>query len=337
MTTRPSLRRLNTFGVQASAGLLLAIESEEDVLSLPAFDPQRDLIVGGGSNILFVTDVPGTVLLNRIKGIGLTRQDEQFAWIDVGAGESWHKLVSWSVENQLSGIENLALIPGNAGAAPIQNIGAYGVELASVLESVTAWDLQTCRWMVLNNAECEFSYRDSVFKSAQAGRHLITSITLRLNKHFSAQLDYAGLQEELSACHGRTIEPADVYSAVIRLRQRKLPDPAVQGNAGSFFKNPKIGLDQLEAMRSRWPGLPSWIINSDCAKISAAWMIDQCRLKGLEHDGAAVSERHALVLLNLANATGKAIWELARRVQETVHDRFGILLEPEPLIYRRNG
>ena len=329
----PSLQRLNTFGVQASAAILLEIESEEDILSLPAFDARRDLVLGGGSNVLFVSDVPGTVLLNRIGGIDVTRQDDQHAWVEVGAGENWHDFVTWSVNHGLSGIENLALIPGQCGAAPIQNIGAYGVELASVLQCVTAWDFHASRWSVLDASDCQFSYRDSLFKSGSAGRYLISSIHLRLNRHFTPQLDYAGLREELQSAHPEKLGPMDVYSAVIRLRRRKLPDPGVEGNAGSFFKNPVVPMDQLDHLLRHWPGIPWWAAAANHAKIPAAWLIDQCGLKGRQHDGAAVSAQHALVLVNRGSASGVAIWQLAKRVQQSVQDRFGILLEPEPLIY----
>jgi len=333
----PSLQAMNTFGVPAHGNLLLEVENEEDVLSLPQFDQARDFILGGGSNVLFVSDVPGTVFLNRIGGIETVEENAHEALIEVGAGENWHGLVTWSVGRGLYGLENLALIPGLVGAAPIQNIGAYGVELASVLDSVTAWDWHKANWAVLNNGQCSFDYRDSIFKSAQAGRYFITSIRLRLQKSFNAQLDYPDLNEELhSAAVGRP-RAADVYEAVIRLRRRKLPDPVLQGNAGSFFKNPVIPVDQLQSLRLSFPSLPAWTMGDERAKISAAWMIEHCGLKGHRHRGAAVSTQHALVLVNQDNATGLAIWQLAQRVQHEVQRRFGIVLEPEPKIYPLPG
>ena len=330
---QPSLRALNTFGVCARASLLIEVESEEDVVSLPQLDPQMDFVLGGGSNVLFVTDVPGTVFLNRIAGIEVIEENAHDALIEAGAGENWHGLVCWTLRRGLYGLENLSLIPGLAGAAPMQNIGAYGVELAPMLESVTAWDWQTAGWVVLNNEQCGFGYRDSRFKSAQAGRYFITSIRLRLHKHFHAQLEYSGLQEELESTGVSHPAAADVSAAVIRLRQRKLPDPAVQGNAGSFFKNPVISLDRLESLRGRFPALPAWTLSATEAKIPAAWLIENCGLKGYQHQGAAVSERHALVLLNRNKASGLAIWQLAQHVQCQVRLRFGITLEPEPRIY----
>ncbi len=191
---RPSLKSLNTFGVEASAGLLLTIETEEDLLSLPAFDPHMDFVLGGGSNVLFTSDVPGTVFLNRITGKEIISEHGGYAQLEVGAGENWHQLVRWSLDQGLSGLENLSLIPGLAGAAPIQNIGAYGVELSSVLELVTAWDWQNSTWVTFNRDECRFGYRDSFFKSEDTGRYFITSIRLQLNRQFKPQLDYAGLR-----------------------------------------------------------------------------------------------------------------------------------------------
>ena len=333
----PSLFDLNTFGVDARASLLLEVNDEEDVLSLPVFDPARDFVLGGGSNVLFVGDVPGTVLLNRIQGIDVIEEDQDSALIEVGAGEDWHELVNWCLQRQFHGLENLALIPGLAGAAPIQNIGAYGVELASVLEAVTAWDWNRPGWAVLDRNQCKFGYRDSVFKSAGAGRYFITSVRLRLTKRFSAQLGYEDLGAELKRAGIDHPAPADVVSAVVGLRRRKLPDPAVHGNAGSFFKNPLVSLEHLEGLRHRFPRLPVWNAGVHEAKISAAWMIEQCGLKGYQHDGAMVSMQHALVLLNHAKASGEAIWQLALHVQHEVHERFGIELEPEPTIYLGPG
>jgi len=329
----PALLAMNTFGVSAKAGLQIEVESEEDVLLLPAFDRKRDFVLGGGSNVLFVEDVPGTVFMNRIRGIEVIDEDTEQALVEVGAGENWHDLVSWCLRRQLHGLENLALIPGMAGAAPIQNIGAYGVELASVLDAVTAWDWHSSAWTVLDAEQCGFSYRDSIFKSTDDGRYFITSIRLRLAKHFRAQLNYGDLKAELDSAGVTRPSAADVFAAVIRLRRRKLPDPAVQGNAGSFFKNPVVSQDQLEFLLQRHPALPVWNMGQNEAKISAAWMIEHCGLKGYQHGGAAVSTQHALVLLNNNQASGRAILQLARHVQKEVQQQFGVSLEPEPRIY----
>ncbi len=329
------LDRLNAFGISARAGLTVTIETEEDLLSIPGLDPAHDFVLGGGSNVLFVTDVPGTVYLNRLRGIEILEEDQAGVLLEVGAGENWHDLVTWVVARGFSGIENLALIPGLAGAAPLQNIGAYGVELASVLDSVTAWDWHSARWVVLSREQCLFGYRDSVFKSAQADRYLITSLRLHLKKHFTAQVAYSGLAAELQQTPMGNIGLADVYSAVIRLRQKKLPDPALIGNAGSFFKNPLLPLSLHEQLHDRFPALPAWEAGDSTIKVSAAWLIEQCNLKGIELNGAAVSDQHALVLVNKGHCSGLAILELAQLVQARVKDHFGIRLEPEPRIYMR--
>lgn len=326
---RPSLKGMNSFGTEAGAGLLIVIESEEDVLSLPAFDPARDLILGGGSNVLFVTDVPGTVFHNCIPGRSVTGEDGDFARVEVGAGEDWHRLVRWTLDQGLSGVENLSLIPGRAGAAPIQNIGAYGVELASVLRGVTAWDWQRAAWVNLDKAACGLAYRDSLFKSSAADRYLITSIQLNLDRHFRPRLEYAGLLEELGVTAIDGITARDVSDAVIRLRRRKLPDPTQHGNAGSFFKNPLIDRDRLESLRAAFPALPAWPDTDGFCKLSAAWLIEQCGFKGRRRGQAAVSEEHALVLVNLGHASGRDIAALARDVQNAVADRFDIRLEAE--------
>jgi UDP-N-acetylmuramate dehydrogenase len=332
VTERPSLKALNTFGVEASAGLLLTLEDEEDLLSLPPFDPGRDFVLGGGSNVLFVSDVPGTIFHNRITGRDIVKTADDHVWIEAGAGENWHELVRWTLENNLSGLENLSLIPGLAGAAPIQNIGAYGVELAAVLESVTAWDLARSRWKTIGRQECKLGYRDSRFKSGEPDRFLITSIRLRLNRRFSPHLEYSGLREELSRADIRKPTAVEVSDAVVRIRRRKLPDPSTTGNIGSFFKNPVIGRDQGRGLLERFPGLPAWAIDEEKIKLSAAWMIEHCGLKGRRAGNAAVSDQHALVIVNQGSATGEDILTLARNIQSTIHKHFGVGLEPEPRI-----
>ena len=221
-----SLASLNSFGVPAAAGLLIAIEREEDILDLPLFSPERDFVLGDGSNVLFASDVPGAVIHNRILGRSIVDDDGEMATLEVGAGENWHALVRWTLEQGLSGLENLSLIPGSAGAAPIQNIGAYGMELSSVLDRVTAWDWKVGTWASLGPEDCRLGYRDSVFRSGEPDRYLITSIRMRLSREFHPRLDYAGLREELQARGIRQPSALDVSDAVIRLRRRKLPESA---------------------------------------------------------------------------------------------------------------
>ncbi len=332
VSKNPALKSFNTFGVEASAGLMLTLENEEDLLSLPPFDPGSDIILGGGSNVLFATDIPGTVIHNRISGREIVKTGDEHAWVKAGAGENWHELVRWTLNNGLSGLENLSLIPGLAGAAPIQNIGAYGVELAAVLESVTAWDLSRSSWKTFSHQDCALAYRDSRFKTAEPDRFLITSVCLRLDRHYQPQLEYAGLREELSRLNIRQATAIEVSDAVIRLRQRKLPDPLSSGNAGSFFKNPVLNRDESQALLARYPGLPAWSLGDETVKASAAWMIEHCGLKGHRTGDAGISDRHALVIVNHGSATGRDILQLARKIQSTVHNKFGIMLESEPRI-----
>lgn len=330
----PSLKGLNTFGIPASAGLGIEIETEEDLLTIPSFNPSRDLVLGGGSNIVLVDDIPGTVFLNRIGGIDRVGDDGDTCLVEVGAGESWHGLVQWTLDNNLGGLENLSLIPGCAGAAPIQNIGAYGVELESVLQRVTCWDWQTSSWCSFAREDCRFSYRESRFKSTDRGRYLITSIRLRLSRNFEPQLSYTGLHEELQRSGVHNPSARDISEAVIRLRQSKLPDPQTLGNAGSFFKNPVVLADTAEALKSRYAALPAWEQDDGKTKLSAAWMIEQCDLKGMSVGGAAVSRQHALVLVNQRNASGHDVAELAETIKTRVKDEFGVELDPEPHLVR---
>lgn len=334
---RPSLKALNTFGVAARAGLLLTLESEEDVLALPPFDPGRDLVLGDGSNILFVSDVPGLVIHNRIAGRAVVADDGESALLEVGAGENWHRLVRWTLRAGLSGLENLSLIPGSAGAAPIQNIGAYGVELASVLERVTAWDWQSAAWVSFSAPDCLLGYRDSRFRSGAPDRYLITSIRLRLSRTFRARLDYAGLRDALAAGGVERPTALDVSDAVIRLRRRKLPQPTEIGNAGSFFKNPVLDASRAESLLATHPGLPSWPAEDGAVKLSAAWMIERCGLKGYRQGDAGVSDRHALVLVNHGNASGVEIYEVAHTVRNAVLEAYGVPLEIEPRVVDFTG
>jgi UDP-N-acetylmuramate dehydrogenase len=325
-----SLKALNTFGIEAKAALLLEIETEEDVLSLPSFRPGHDLVLGGGSNILLLSDVPGSVFLNRISGRQIIDEQDDHVLIEAGAGENWHQLVLWSLEQGLSGLENLSLIPGLAGAAPMQNIGAYGVEVSSVLESVTAWDWRNACWAVFGNDDCQFTYRDSRFRSVEPDRYLITSIQLRLRRHATPHDGYAGLREELTAMAIDQPTPKQLSEAVIRIRQRKLPDPALMGNAGSFFKNPVVSMDEAEWLHGRFPDLPTWPAGADRAKLSAAWMIERCGWKGRREGQAGVSDQHSLVLVNLGTATGNEIRQLADLIRQDVLNKFEISLETEP-------
>jgi len=334
-TRNASLKHLNSFSVEARAGQLLELESEQDLLAFASehqFNPENDLVLGGGSNVLFTANVPGSVILNRVPGKKIVTESGNDVLIEACAGENWHQLVLWSLDQGLSGIENLSLIPGLAGAAPMQNIGAYGVELADVLDSVQAIELKTGQVHEFQHAECRFGYRESRFKTIDAGRFLITRIRLGLKRAFTAKLNYAGIADELQAMDISSPSARQVSEAVIRIRQRKLPDPAIVGNAGSFFKNPVVKRATAELLAVDFTGLPLYPVNDDRVKLSAAWMIDHCGWKGHREGDAGVSDQHALVLVNYGNAGGRHIFELATAIGDSVKHRFGVELQPEPRI-----
>ncbi len=330
-----SLKHLNSFSVEARADQLLVLESEHDLQSFTDrhhFDPRCDLVLGAGSNILFVNDVKGKVILNRVTGRKIVADSGSEVLVEACAGENWHQLVLWSLEQGLSGIENLSLIPGLAGAAPMQNIGAYGVELADVLDSLQALDLKTGDYCEFDRENCQFAYRDSRFKSTDAGRFLITRIRLSLQRSFTPKLAYAGVDEELQSMGIEQATAKQVSDAVIRIRQRKLPDPGVTGNAGSFFKNPVVDRVVADLLLKDFSGLPVYAMDNNETKLSAAWMIEQCGWKGHREGDAGVSGQHALVLVNHGNASGRQLLGLANAIAESVKSRFGIELKPEPRI-----
>ena len=336
-TQNASLKHLNSFSVEARAGQLLELESQQDLQAFATehrYDPDNDLVLGGGSNVLFTDNVPGKVILNRVTGKKIITESDGQVLIDACGGENWHQLVLWSLDQGLTGIENLSLIPGLAGAAPMQNIGAYGVELADVLESVQAIELKTGQIHEFQKAECRFGYRESRFKTTDAGRFLITRIRLRLNRTFTPKLNYAGIVDELQAMEISNPSARQVSEVVIRIRQRKLPDPAIVGNAGSFFKNPVVDRATADLLAVDFPGLPLYPMNDDRVKLSAAWMIDHCDWKGHREGDAGVSDQHALVLINFGNASGRHILELATAIGDSVKRTFGVELQPEPRIIK---
>lgn len=329
-----SLRALNTFGVEATTAVLAEVRAAAALPELfDAIGAQGLpwLALGEGSNVLLVGDYAGIVVRPLLRGIEIVEDAREHALVRTGAGENWHALVRWTLDRGLYGLENLALIPGSVGAAPVQNIGAYGVELDRFVEAVEAFDSRSGTFATLRRDDCGFSYRDSRFKR-ERDRWLITALTLRLPKTPAPVLDYAGVREQLSAMAVADPGPRDVFAAVCAIRRRKLPDPALIGNAGSFFKNPIVPEAQAAFIRDHHADLPVWPADDGRCKLSAAWLIDRCGLKGLREGDAGISERHALVLVNHGQATGRQLWALAQRVRATVAARFGVDLEPEPRI-----
>ncbi|HET19318.1 MAG TPA: UDP-N-acetylmuramate dehydrogenase [Chromatiales bacterium] len=327
------LGALNTFRVDAKSRFLVILERPEDIPALladPCFHGLPRLILGGGSNVLFRADFPGVVVKVALRGIGLVEEDAAHRLVRAAAGESWHDFVRWTVGQGWPGLENLSLIPGTVGAAPVQNIGAYGVELADVCEAVEAVDMATGEVRIFDRAACRFAYRDSLFKQ-QPGRWLITAVTFRLPKAFAPRLDYPGVREALV---GSEPAPLAVSDAICAVRTAKLPglEADQPGSAGSFFKNPLVPAGQAEALRARFPALPAWIQPDGRSKLSAAWLIEQCGWKGRREGDAGVYAKHALVLVNHGRATGAQLWALAEAIRASVRERFGVELEPEPIV-----
>ena len=329
-----SLRPFNTFGVEAIAARFARVSNAEQLAELLQHPTVRDLpkrVLGGGSNVLFTRNFDGLIV--KIDIAGLERLDTVAGRhrVRVGAGENWHSTVERLQAQGLPGLENLALIPGNAGAAPIQNIGAYGVELAERFDSLRAFDMESARCLTLDSTQCAFGYRDSVFKRVP-GRYIVLGVTLALPVEWQPVIGYADVENELKARHCARPAPADVFDAVVAIRRRKLPDPAQIGNAGSFFKNPIVPRAMRDQLREKFPSLVSYDIGGGRCKLAAGWLIDACGLKGRTRGGAAVFERQALVLVNRGGATGSDILALACEVQDVVRRQFGVTLEPEPEI-----
>lgn len=329
------LQHRNTFGVAARAPWLVSID---DAAALPRAlrtGPLNDgiaLTLGGGSNLLFAGDPTGAVLELSGRRIATLGGDGEHAIVRADAGVIWHEFVMHSLAQGLAGLENLALIPGTVGASPIQNIGAYGVEVRDFVHAVEAFEPASGQWHRFDNAACEFAYRDSRFKQSP-DRYLITAVEFALPRAPALKLDYAGIGEELAAMGVSAPTPRTVADAVIAIRRRKLPDPALLGNAGSFFKNPIVAAAQAEALLAQHPAMPVFRgADADTRKLSAAWLIDACGWKGHRDGDAGVSAAHALVLVNHGGASGLQLLDLARRIADSVHTRFAVAIEPEPRI-----
>ncbi len=287
------------------------------------------LIIGGGSNLLFTTDFCGLILNISIIGIKIVKENESHIWLEVGAGVVWNDLVQYVVERNWGGIENLVLIPGKVGAAPIQNIGAYGVEVKETIESVTALDRLTKDRIVFQNEECHFSYRDSIFKSSHKDRYIITSVTFKLSRHPSLNLNYGLVKEEMEKESSGEWSIKKVSETISRIRKSKLPDPEQLGNAGSFFKNPEIPESKYAELLKNYPDMPSYPTQENMKKIPAAWLIEKCGWKGKRFGNYGVHEKQALVLVNYGGASGLDIYQLSIDIQESIKATFGVDLERE--------
>ena len=336
LVERARLDARNTFGVPATAAMLLEVADAAALPELFGYAMLREgpvLVLGGGSNLLFAGDPPGAALTLTAQRITIREHDGATAIVRADAGVTWHDFVLWTLVHGLCGLENLALIPGTVGAAPIQNIGAYGVEVREHIHAVDAFDRRSGAFVRFSAEECEFAYRDSLFKR-DPEHFVVTAVEFALSRTPALKLEYAGIGEELAAM-GIDGAPraSQVAEAVIRIRRRKLPDPAVLGNAGSFFKNPIVPVAEAEALLAQCPSMPVFRgAGDDTRKLSAAWLIDQCSWKGHRDGDAGVAPSHALVLVNHGNASGAQLLALARRIAGSVQERFGVAIEPEPRI-----
>ena len=333
--TAVNLRAWNTFGLPAVAQTLIHIDEEADVRRVvdhPAFGRAPKFILGGGSNIVLARDVSAVVLKVAIGGMRLLETRDDAFIVEAGAGVPWHELVAWTIEQGLPGLENLALIPGTVGAAPVQNIGAYGLELQDRFESLDGVDLVTGRGFTLDGRLCRFGYRDSVFKHELAGKSVITSVRLRLPRPWRPVLGYLDLQRKIDETGLTAPDARQIFDWVCQIRRAKLPDPAVIGNAGSFFKNPVVTPEQCRDIIARDPHVVHYPMDDGSFKLAAGWLIDACGWKGKSVGGAGVYEKQALVLVNRGEARGAEVITLARAIQESVYGRFGIRLEPEPVV-----
>jgi UDP-N-acetylmuramate dehydrogenase len=326
-----SLKPFNTFGIDARTRYFAEAILEEDIIKL-AGNLRGDylplFLIGGGSNILFTRDYPGTVMKISTKGIKVIKEDEDSVWVNASAGEIWDDLVKFCVGKGWSGLENLSGIPGNVGTSPVQNIGAYGVEIKDTLSELEAYDLKSKEKRIFSNEECEFGYRDSIFKLKYKGRFIILNVTLRLKKKPDLCLDYGNIREELASMNVEHPGIEDIREAVCNIRSRKLPDPAVTGNAGSFFKNPVILPEQFEKLKQLFPAIVSFP-QEGRIKLAAAWLIEQCGWKGQRVGNAGVHSTQPLVLVNYGNATGFEILKLGEEIRESVYKKFGVMLETE--------
>lgn len=329
-----SLKSYNTFGIDVDARYLVEINHTDDIntlLQLTDFVGVPKLILGGGSNVLLCHDFDGLVLKMNIQGIDVSREDDDHVYLVVGAGVNWHELVLFCVQQGYAGLENLSLIPGTVGAAPMQNIGAYGVELEQVFDSLTAVHTLTGERQTFSHADCQFGYRESVFKRELRGQYIITGVTFRLDKRPTFHTRYGAIQEtltEMGVSHDELSIQA-ISEAVIRIRRSKLPDPAQIGNAGSFFKNPEVPKPQFEALKKQFDALPGYPLSDDRVKIPAGWLIEQAGWKGYRSGDAGVHTKQALVLVNYGNATGQDLLTLAGQVRNSVQEKFGVAITPE--------
>ncbi|WP_266205801.1 UDP-N-acetylmuramate dehydrogenase [Pontibacter kalidii] len=326
------LKPYNTFGIDVKARLFARFETVEELqelLQMPELKQEQKLILGGGSNLLFTRDFDGVVLQNGIKGIRKIGEDEEQVFLKAGGGEVWHEFVLHTLNMNLGGVENLSLIPGTVGAAPLQNIGAYGVELKDVFQELEAVNVETGEVRIFDNGACRFGYRESIFKNELKGQYIVTHVVFKLHKKHRPNTSYGAIISTLEEMQVQEPSIHHVSAAVCHIRQSKLPDPKQIGNAGSFFKNPEIPLSQYEELQKHYPAIPSYPVSETTVKVPAGWLIEQCGWKGKVIGNYGVHKNQALVLVNYGGAKGEDIRKLAFEVIDSVKEKFGIQLSPE--------
>ena len=323
-----SLKPYNTFGFDVRASEFVEIESQESLISFLRNKRKPALFLGGGSNVLLTQDVDGLVMVNAIKGISTIERETEVE-VTVCSGENWHEFVLWAVKQGWGGIENLSLIPGTVGAAPMQNIGAYGVEIKDVFVKLEAVHVDTCELKTFNLKDCEFGYRESVFKHRLKGQYIILNVTFCLQKHPKINVAYGAIREILKEMGIADANIKEVSNAVMAIRRSKLPDPAEIGNSGSFFKNPEVPIGQFELIKKQYPDMPSYPINESTIKLPAGWLIEKAGWKGYRDGEVGVHAKQALVLVHYGGGKGRQVKELSKKIQDDVQTKFGIKLNPE--------
>lgn len=333
--TNFSLKTFNTFGIDVKAKQFIEVQNTEELIHiLKRFYTEEIFVLGGGSNMLLTQDISKTVIFINSKGIDIVDENDNEMIIDVAAGENWHELVLWAVEHNYGGLENLALIPGHVGTSPIQNIGAYGVELKDTFMSCEALHRQTLDNKTFTNQDCQFGYRQSVFKNSLKNQYIITNVRFKLTKqNHNINIEYGAIKDELAKLGVSQPNPKDIAKAVTHIRQSKLPDPKTLGNSGSFFKNPIIEKKRYNELKNEFSEMPCYTIDDENVKVPAGWLIEQAGLKGYRDGDAGVHKKQALVLVNYGQASGQDILKLSKKVQQTVQDKYGIALEAEVNVF----
>ena len=326
------LKPFNTFGIEATAKYFIEVSSInqlQEILQSPDFQSTERLILGGGSNMLLTKDFDGLVIKIAIKGFEVVNENEDNIWIKAGAGLVWHDLVMQCVNQNYAGMENLSLIPGTVGAAPMQNIGAYGIEIKEVFEELQALEIATGEIKTFDKAMCNFGYRESIFKQEAKGKYIILNVTFKLNKKPTFHIEYGAIKDTLAEMNISEMNIKSISDAVIHIRQSKLPNPAEIGNAGSFFKNPEIPNTQFEALKAQFPTIPAYPVSETTTKVPAGWLIEQAGWKGQRFGNVGVHAKQALVLVNYGGGKGEEIKDLSQKIQASVKEKFGIQLSVE--------